>query len=55
MRKAAGGATVDPRCLEVGWYGAARETARLSALMSPVLSGVLVPMMSRAKHRSADR
>jgi O-antigen/teichoic acid export membrane protein len=36
---------------EVGWYTAAREIARLSALMSPVLSGVLVPMMSRAKHR----
>jgi O-antigen/teichoic acid export membrane protein len=44
----------DRRCLEVGWYGAARETARLSALMSPVLSGVLVPMMSRAKHRSEE-
>lgn len=39
---------------EVGWYSAAREIARLSALMSPVLSGVLVPMMSRAKHRSED-
>jgi O-antigen/teichoic acid export membrane protein len=39
---------------EVGWYSAAREVARLSALMSPVLSGVLVPMMSRAKHRSED-
>ncbi len=36
---------------EVGWYSAAREIARLSALLSPVLSGVLVPMMSRAKHR----
>lgn len=36
---------------EVGWYSAAREIARLSALMSPVLSGVLVPMMSRARHR----
>lgn len=39
---------------EVGWYSAAREIARLSALMSPVLSGVLVPMMSRAKHRSDE-
>jgi O-antigen/teichoic acid export membrane protein len=39
---------------EVGWYSAAREIARLSALMSPVLSGVLVPMMSRAKHRSEE-
>ena len=39
---------------ELGWYGAASMIARLSALMSPVLSGVLVPMMSRAKHRSED-
>lgn len=39
---------------EVGWYGAASMIARLSALMSPVLSGVLVPMMSRAKHRSEE-
>lgn len=39
---------------EVGWYSAAREIARLSALMSPVLSGVLVPMMSRAKHRNEE-
>ena len=39
---------------EVGWYSAAREIARLSALMSPVLSGVLVPMMSRAKRRSDE-
>jgi O-antigen/teichoic acid export membrane protein len=40
--------------LEVGWYSAAREIARLSALLSPVLSGVLVPMMSRAKHRNEE-
>lgn len=39
---------------EVGWYSAAAQIARLSALMSPVLSGVLVPMMSKAKHRSVD-
>src|ERR1700743_1361542 len=39
---------------ELGWYGAASMIARLSALMSPVLSGVLVPMMSRAKHRSEE-
>lgn len=39
---------------ELGWYGAAAMIARLSALMSPVLSGVLVPMMSRAKHRSEE-
>lgn len=36
---------------EVGWYSAAREIARLSALMMPVLTGVLVPMMSRAMHK----
>jgi O-antigen/teichoic acid export membrane protein len=35
---------------EVGWYGAAREISRLSAMMMPVLTGVLVPMMSRAMH-----
>jgi O-antigen/teichoic acid export membrane protein len=39
---------------EVGWYSAAREIARLSALMSPVLSGVLVPMMSRARHHDEE-
>lgn len=36
---------------EVGWYSAAREIARLSALMMPVLTGVVVPMMSRAMHK----
>jgi O-antigen/teichoic acid export membrane protein len=35
---------------EVGWYGSAREISRLSAMMMPVLTGVLVPMMSRAMH-----
>lgn len=39
---------------EVGWYSAAREIARLSALMMPVLTGVLVPMMSRAMHRDQE-
>lgn len=39
---------------EVGWYSAGREIARLSALMSPVLSGVLVPMMSRARVRNEE-
>lgn len=39
---------------EVGWYGAAREIARLSALLSPIMSGVLIPMMSRAKARNED-
>ncbi|MBX3190065.1 MAG: flippase [Labilithrix sp.] len=36
---------------EVGWYGSARQIAQLSALLSPIMSGVLIPMMSRAKAR----
>ncbi|HEY8079391.1 MAG TPA: oligosaccharide flippase family protein, partial [Labilithrix sp.] len=39
---------------EVGWYGAARQIAQLSALLSPILSGVLIPMMSRSKARSEE-
>lgn len=39
---------------ELGWYSGARRIALLSALLSPVVSGVLVPMMSRAKHRSEE-
>lgn len=39
---------------EVGWYGAARQIAQLSALLSPILSGVLIPMMSKAKARSEE-
>lgn len=39
---------------EVGWYSAAREIARLSAMMMPVLTGVLVPMMSRAMHNDEN-
>jgi O-antigen/teichoic acid export membrane protein len=39
---------------EVGWYSAAREIARLSAMMMPVLTGVLVPMMSRAMHSNEE-
>jgi len=37
---------------EVGWYGSARQIAQLSALLSPIMSGVLIPMMSRAKARN---
>jgi O-antigen/teichoic acid export membrane protein len=37
---------------EVGWYGAARQIAQLSALLSPIMSGVLIPMMTRAKARN---
>jgi O-antigen/teichoic acid export membrane protein len=39
---------------EVGWYGSARQIAQLSALLSPILSGVLIPMMSRAKARDTE-
>ncbi len=39
---------------EVGFYGAARQIAQLSALLSPIMSGVLIPMMSRAKARNED-
>lgn len=42
---------VDKESPEVGWYGAARQIAGLSALLSPIMSGVLIPMMSRAKAR----
>lgn len=40
--------------VELGYYGAAQKIAKLSALLSPILSGVLIPMMSRAKARSED-
>lgn len=43
-----------PGSEEIGWYGGARQIARLSALLSPVLSGVLIPMMSRAKARDEE-
>ena len=39
---------------EVGWYGSARQIAQLSALLSPIMSGVLIPMMSRAKARNEE-
>jgi len=39
---------------EVGWYAAALQIAQLSALLSPIMSGVLIPMMSRAKVRSEE-
>lgn len=42
---------VEKESPEVGWYGAARQIAQLSALLSPIMSGVLIPMMSRAKAR----
>lgn len=45
------GGIVSKTSEEVGWYGSARQIAQLSALLSPILSGVLIPMMSRAKAR----
>jgi O-antigen/teichoic acid export membrane protein len=39
---------------ELGWYGSALQLAQLSALLSPIMSGVLIPMMSRAKARNVD-
>lgn len=39
---------------ELGWYGSALQLAQLSALLSPIMSGVLIPMMSRAKARNID-
>jgi O-antigen/teichoic acid export membrane protein len=48
------GKVVSKTSPEVGWYGAARQIAQLSALLSPIMSGVLIPMMSRAKARNVD-
>lgn len=48
------GSLVSQTSSEVGWYGAAQQIARMSALLSPVLGGVLVPMMSRAHARTVD-
>jgi O-antigen/teichoic acid export membrane protein len=48
------GKLMDETSPEVGWYGSARQIAQLSALLSPILSGVLIPMMSRAKARSEE-
>lgn len=39
---------------DIGLYGAAQKIAKLSALLSPILSGVLIPMMSRAKARNEE-
>jgi len=39
---------------EVGWYAAARQIAQLTALLSPIISGVLLPMMSRARTHNED-
>lgn len=37
---------------EVGFYGSARQIANLSMLLAPILSGVVIPMMTRARARS---
>jgi len=46
------GKIVSKTSREVGWYGAARNIAQLSALLSPIMSGVLIPMMGRARARN---
>ncbi len=45
---------VPPEAADLGFYGAGQKIAKLSALLSPILSGVLIPMMSRAKARSEE-
>lgn len=37
---------------EVGLYGAAKQIAALSALLSPIMGGVMIPLMRRAHARS---
>lgn len=39
---------------EVGWYSAASNIAGLAFLLSPLFGWVLMPLLSRAKHRSED-
>jgi O-antigen/teichoic acid export membrane protein len=39
---------------EVGWYSAANNFASLAMLLSPVVSWVLLPLLSRAAKRSHD-
>lgn len=41
--------------LEVGWYGVASNVAAVSMLLTPVLSGVVMPMLARARHESHAR
>ncbi len=44
----------NPLDKEVGLYGAAKNIAGLSALLSPIMGGVLIPLMRRAHARSED-
>jgi O-antigen/teichoic acid export membrane protein len=39
---------------EVGWYGAANNFASLAMLLSPLVGWILMPLLSRAKHRSDE-
>ena len=39
---------------EVGVYAAAKQIAGLSALLSPIMGGVMIPLMRRAHARSED-
>jgi O-antigen/teichoic acid export membrane protein len=39
---------------QVGWYSASSNLASLSMLLSPLVGWVLMPLLSRAHHRSAE-
>ncbi|GAC1339161.1 MAG: O-unit flippase Wzx [Myxococcales bacterium] len=40
--------------LELGWYSAASQVSHLGLLLVPLISGVCLPMFSRARRRSED-
>lgn len=39
---------------DVGWYGTSQTLAGITLLLAPILSAVLMPLFSRAHHRSPD-
>ena len=39
---------------ELGWYGAAKRIALLALLLSPLVSWILMPLLTRARARSDD-
>jgi O-antigen/teichoic acid export membrane protein len=40
--------------IEVGWYSAAANLSSLGMLLSPLLGWILMPLLSRARHRSEE-
>jgi O-antigen/teichoic acid export membrane protein len=40
--------------IELGWYAASSQVSNLGLLMVPLISGVCLPMFSRARHRSEE-